>query len=134
GVKKPPSKDHPNGRPYSRSYEAPEDYWRLNPNDHDWKWSRHSWTLQDNVSVPHLWEDALRIKKQNGWADDHPTWQREYLGKWVASDSAFVYAFASLVHTDPDLVTWEPDRKKGFPLGLPHEGPWYYVMGMDMGF
>lgn len=137
GVKTPDGK-----KPFSKSYDEPEQYWRENPHDHLWRWSRHSWTMQDNPHLdrnrqpgePTAWELALQKKSNNGWADDHPTWQREYLGRWVTSESAFVYSYAALVHSDPKRVTWEPDFENGNPLGLPHKGPWYYVMGMDIGF
>lgn len=65
-------------------------------------WSFHRWTLQDNdikFRDPRtgleftLWDKALKIKRDRGWADDHPTWRREYLGEWVSSDGRLVYRY-----------------------------------------
>ncbi len=70
-------------------------------------WSLHVWTLQDNdvkfrdprtLADFTLWDKALQIKADRGWADDHPTWCREYLGMWVASDGRMVYRFRADVH------------------------------------
>ena len=70
-------------------------------------WSFHRWTLRDN-DVPFvdpktgktftLWDKALTIKADRGWGDDHPTWRREYLGDWVASDGRLVYRYRPHVH------------------------------------
>lgn len=131
-----PGAKHPKtGKLYSRFYSDPEPYWKNRPNDHSWNWSRHSWGIKDNPYLPEgSWEEALRIKEVNGWDDDHPIWQREWLGNWVTSDTTFVYSFAKLSHTEPDKVYWEPDFKNNNPFGLPHQGPWYFVLGMDLGF
>jgi hypothetical protein len=131
-------KDHP----YSRTYDAPEEFWVKNPHRHTWRYSRHSWTAKDNTALPHLWADALLIKEQEGWGDSHPTWCREYLGQWVSSDDAFVYAYASLVGKDPGRVQWKPDLTQprtvdsgsGAKHGLPPGTDYRYVLGMDLGF
>ncbi len=120
--------------PYSRTFDAPEEYWTANPNRHTWRYSRHSWTAQDNTAMPHIWEDACKIKESEGWGDDHPTWQREYLGRWVSSDDAFVYAYAKLSQRSPELVQWRPDKGNGNRHGLPVEADWRFVLGMDLGY
>lgn len=70
-------------------------------------WSFHRWTLQDNdvrFTDPKtgrtftLWDKALEIKASRGWSDDHPTWRREYLGDWVATDGRLVYRYRPHVH------------------------------------
>lgn len=137
----PGAKNSKTGRPYSRTYDAPESYWIENPEDSFWSWSRHEWTIEDN---PHLdsnvgkgemtaWELALDLKIKKGWDDNHPTWQREYLGRWVASEDTFVYTHANLCKTAPEIVYWDPADNEN-PFGLPHAGPWYYILGLDMGF
>ena len=68
------------------------------------------------------------------WSDDTPTWRREYLGEWVASETAFVYSFASLVHTEPGKVCWEPDFVNGNQFGLPADEEWHYILGLDLGW
>lgn len=118
----------------SKTYGAPEDYWVNRPDHEDPEWSRHSWTLKDNVSKPHLWEKALRKKRKKGWSDEHPSWQREYLGRWVASESAYVYSYANLLHTKPEVVCWEPDYVEGNQFGLPVGQEWHYLLGLDLGW
>ncbi|HET7040343.1 MAG TPA: terminase family protein, partial [Gemmatimonadales bacterium] len=88
-------------------------------------WELHTWTQEDNTAVPHLWEEGLKEKAEAGWSDDHPTWRREYLGEWVAGDSVIVYRYRA------DRHDYDPDGPG--PWGLPHQGPWRLVMGIDLG-
>ncbi len=83
-------------------------------------WSLHTWTLAENVEVPHLWTEALRIKRLRGWADDHPTWRREYLGHWVAGTQRLVYAYIPSVHD--------------YDGRLPDGHDWRPVLALDIGF
>ena len=99
-----------------------EPHWQTHP----WQWSNHRWSVKDNVKLPHLWEEDLRVKAMKGWADDNPTWMREYLGQWIADDAAMVYRFS--------------DEKNAYdPLadtahGLPEDQEWEYIMGVDLGY
>lgn len=84
-------------------------------------WSQHNWTLRDN---PHLgdvegWLDRLR--KRRGWNEQHPTYLREYCGKWVRDVSGLVYKIDSELNG-----TWkfEPEYPEA----------WSYVLGIDLGF
>lgn len=117
----------------ARSYDNPEKYWVDHPKDRLF-WSRHSWSVQDNEKCEGLWQEFLDAKELNGWPDDEPIWRREALGEWVASDNAFVYAYANLVSTDPDLVHWQPDYKTGNKHGLHLEPDWRYILGLDFGY
>lgn len=103
-----------------------EDVWRL-----------HTWTIADNIAAPNQWKRALKTKKKAGWADDHPTWRREYLGEWVTDATDLVYAWAGL-RASGKSVTWTPNPEhltKDNPAGLPPElGPWHYVLGVDIGY
>lgn len=83
-------------------------------------WSLHTWTLQDNIECPWLWEEALKTKNIRGWADAHATWRREYLGHWVASVNKIVYRYFSRVH--------DYDGK------LPEHETWIHVLGLDPGY
>lgn len=111
------------------------------------EWSSHEWTLADVVALDdaeqkfpalwHLWLKALKRKEDKGWADDHPVWCREYLGRWAADYSTTVFRF------HPDRNLWAPygDRKiDGIPQlkaairALPSDvGQWRYVVTMDNG-
>lgn len=117
----------------SRFHSDPEQFWLDNPGMLP-EWSRHSWTLADNTTTPQAWTRALLDKERAGWSDDTPSWQREYLGKWVASELAFVYSYASLMHTDPDKVCWEPNFADGNQFGLPLGEDWHYILGLDLGW
>lgn len=134
----PGAVDH-KGKPFSKTFDSPEPYWTANPNDHIWRWSRHCWSVQDNSALPHAWEEALHDKDLEGWADDHPTWLREYLGLWVSADDVYVYAYAGLSVKDPARVQWTPNPpRRGETLankhGLPSDHDYRYVLGMDLGF
>lgn len=83
-------------------------------------WSFHTWTLEDNTEVPHLWAEALEIKRIRGYGDDHPTWRREFLGQWVASLNRLVYRYIPTKH----------DYTGDLPVG--HE--WRKVLALDIGF
>ena len=91
-------------------------------------WSGHSWTIQENVAQPHLWDACLADKDSYGWSDENPIWQREYLGRWVSDDDAFVYKY------DPSRNTWEKDPESKNEFGLPEEHEWKYLMGCDLGY
>jgi len=83
-------------------------------------WSLHTWTLQDNVECPWLWEEALNTKRIRGWNDDHPTWRREYLGHWVASNFRLAYRYVP--------------RWNDYDGELPEGRTWVYVLGLDIGY
>lgn len=83
-------------------------------------WSFHTWTLEDNTQVPHLWAEALEIKRIRGYSDDHPTWRREFLGQWVLSANRLVYRYV------PSKHDYDGELPKG------HE--WRMVLGLDVGF
>lgn len=83
-------------------------------------WSLHTWSVQDNIEVPHLWAEALEKKRIRGWDDDHPTWRREYLGQWVAGRNFLVYRYVKYKHD--------------YSGQLPEGGKWIYVLGLDIGY
>lgn len=117
------------GRPYLVPYRT-KDPWGRETRD---LWSFHTWNLADNRAKEHQWEDAVRRKKTKKWADDDPTWMREYLGKWAISSDGLVSRY--LLEKPTGKVTWVPARTKDNPTGLPEDrGPWRLVAGLDLGF
>jgi hypothetical protein len=94
-------------------------------------WSLHKWHSRDNVYCPWIWEEAQNDKEQAGWADNHPTWMREYLGEWVPDSDAMVYAYARSNKTGECDYKLEDDGEsiRGLPLG--HD--WNFVLGLDLG-
>lgn len=86
-------------------------------------WSHHHWTLFENPYLPHArkWveEKLFSPETGRGWTEDHPTYCREYLGKWVRDDQAMVYQF---------------DHKRNVYKQLPEVEKWNCVLGIDIGW
>lgn len=81
----------------------------------------HRWTLLDNPYIPHARQYLENLKKTRNWADDNPTYLREWLGRWVNDLGALFYKF--------DLVrnTFDPERVQPWGPG------WTHVLGWDLG-
>lgn len=120
-------------RPYSRTFDRPEPFWVEHPTNTAF-WSRHSWTRQDNTTIPHLWAESLETKANNNWSDDHPTWRREHLGEWVPAAGSYVYAYNELFQSNETSVCWVPDGDRHEEHGLPAGHEWRFIMGLDLGF
>lgn len=90
-------------------------------------WAPKHWTVLDNNEFPQWryrnnWQEMAReyldsIRKSHGWDISHPTYQREWLGRWVRDNQALVYDF------DPARNVYD---------SLP-AGKYSYVMGVDFG-
>jgi hypothetical protein len=91
-------------------------------------WSGHRWSVADNIAMPHLWPACLADKESYGWSDENPIWQREYLGRWISDDDAFVYKY------DPDRNSWSRDPHSENKHGLPDGHDWKYLLGCDLGY
>lgn len=89
----------------------------------DAMWCKHTWNPKVNAAAPHIWEKALRIKKQKGYSDDHPTWRREWLGQWVAVNDELVYRYSC--HKNSYRAADLPE--------LPGGQRWKTVLGVDLG-
>lgn len=96
-------------------------------------WSTHKWTMRDNTTVFTdgarswtMWDKALEVKARNKWADDHPTWLREYLGKWVPADTKRVFRYLPHVHDYTPLA----DTRWGIPES---KAGYRTVIGVDFG-
>lgn len=84
------------------------------------KWPTHHWTLAEN---PHFlrgegaqYREDLRARR--GWSHDHPTFQREYFGKWIRDEGALVFPY------NPELNRFAQ---------LPEGKRWFYALGVDLG-
>jgi hypothetical protein len=91
-------------------------------------WEVHHWTITDNPAFP-LWRgkpDWQRLAKEfltnklkdNQWTDEHPTFQREWLGQWVKDEGGLVYKYRA-----------ERDSFDNLPGGM----DWRHVVGVDLG-
>jgi len=89
----------------------------------DNEWSKHHWTFFDN---PHILDksgtthQALldRELKRRGVSLDHPSIQREWMGKWANDTDSLVYHYDS--------------EKNGYTT-LP-QAKWTYMLGVDIGY
>lgn len=119
------------GRPRMLPYGQKDPYGRTA--DEDLLWSCHAWTLQENTAKPRQWLDAVKKKKQKRWADDHPTWMREYLGRWTSGGDGLVFRYGAEKSTG--RVCWVPEVATDNPAGLPANGaPWRFIGGLDIGY
>lgn len=83
------------------------------------KWSRYHWTVRDNPFFRNAESYLAEVRRDNGWEEDNPTYQREYEGIWVADDSVQVYRYLA----SRNDVTEIP----GYSLAWPH------ALGVDFG-
>lgn len=116
------------------------------------EWSSHAWTMADVMKLPDAalryeklvanWQAAIVRKEKKGWGDDHPTWQREYLGNWSADNTTTVFRYKPHKDGQP-WNQWTPygdrfiDGVQGLRAAieaLPKDVKgWSYVVAMDMG-
>lgn len=84
-------------------------------------WSVHEWGVLDNPFMAHMKWRLPELKKEHNWADDNPTYLREWLGRWVNDNTALYYKF------DPTRNCH--DMKESDLIG----GDWLHVVGWDIG-
>ena len=99
-------------------------------------YSQHAWTMLDNPEFEltrsyrqkggHDWKDfnrrwlkAYMVRK--GWNPSNPTYQREWLGRWVIDATQRVYGSFSVEKNVCDALPDEP------------EDSWFHVLGIDLG-
>lgn len=95
-------------------------------------WSCHRWSLLDNPKMPrwagaHNWRElahqAVKEEREGkGWTESHPSYIREYTGRWVRDDTALYYAFNAGRNTFSldEVQPWGPG--------------WSHCLGWDLGF
>lgn len=78
------------------------------------------------------------IREANGWSEEHPTYVREWLGRWAQDDEALVFPLAANRNDYPgsgaelSAGPWglPTTTDTGFPLP---EADWRVVIGVDVG-
>ncbi len=86
-------------------------------------YERHHWTLRENAYLPAYAmgrtadEIFAEILKEEGWTEDDPTFQREFMGNCVEDMDARLYQYTSEVNDFDELPA----------------GEWRHVMGIDLG-
>jgi hypothetical protein len=112
-------------------------------------WSFHWWNMEQAApyvaAIQSAWEEALIQKEANGWGDQHPTWLREYMGRWAADDTQMVFRYRPHVTREMaeenDKLTvgspwnqWDPEKDEvGIAILPKPKGEWHYVVGVDLG-
>jgi hypothetical protein len=84
-------------------------------------WSVHHWTIEDNPFIDDVVDELAKLRRRKRWTADHPTYQREYLGRWVTEADALVYKY--------------DHSRNGYTELPPHDGPdWRCVIVVDVGY
>lgn len=84
-------------------------------------WSVHHWTVRDNPHIKDVDTELAAIKRKKRWSEEHPTFQREYLGRWVSEYDALVYKYDS--------------TRNGYTVAPDHSGPeWRFLLSVDQGY
>lgn len=84
------------------------------------QWSTHHWCVLNNPYIPHAAKWLAQKKVENKWTDDHPTYQREWLGNWVSDLGSLVYPF----NAERNIFHKRPDADNG----------WVTALGIDVGY
>lgn len=84
-------------------------------------WSVHHWTIGDNPFIDDVEDELAKVRRRKAWTADHPTYQREYLGRWVPEHDAMVYKY---------------DQERNGYVQLPDRTAlaWRCVLVVDQGF
>ena len=91
------------------------------PHEKRTEWVVHRWTMLDNPFLKDAREKLEREKKKRRWADDNPTYLREYCGRWVNDLTALFYPFDVLRNTyEAGSIT-------------PYGKGWNHTLGWDLG-
>lgn len=96
-------------------------FWDIDQGKYSHAWEHFHWTFLDNPTLPDPAGFLKRVLERRGWTEDHPGYQREYLGLWVRDDHARAFDM------DP-----QRDVEKSFDVT--HARDWRYVMGIDIGY
>jgi hypothetical protein len=56
-------------------------------------WSVHHWTIAQNPFIDDVEDELGKLRRRKAWTVEHPTYQREYLGRWVTEHDALVYKY-----------------------------------------
>jgi len=96
-------------------------FWEIDQGKYADAWTHFHWTFLDNPTIPEPDVFLQRVLDRRGWTEDHPGYQREYLGLWVRDDGARAFEL-------------EPHRDVVPKFDASHAWDWDYVMGIDIGY
>lgn len=84
------------------------------------KWQRWHWDIRQNPFFKDSEQYLTEVLTENGWAEDDPTFQREYLGIWVVDVSAQVYRYTARKNVVTEIPHYERES-------------WVHTIGADFG-
>lgn len=126
-VIKPATIDYPDGWVALTGTAGPIPYGFFFDITHNGKdaYSVHRWGLHSNPYLSGTREFVQKLKRDKKWADDNPTYLREYGGKqglsqWVLDLEALVFKYS--------------EARNHFDALPRLAGNWEYVIGVDLGF
>lgn len=96
-------------------------WWEMTKNEASEReagWEVFQWSVLDNPFMAHMRQRLPELKRERGWADDNPTYVREWLGRWVNDAGALFYRYSDLANGNPTKPT---------------SRQWHHVMGVDLG-
>ena len=84
-------------------------------------WSCHRWSVLDNPHMQHARDELAKMKTKKRWTDSHPTYVREWLGKWVSDAGSLFYKFneGRNNYDTSQVQPWGPG--------------WEHTLGWDLG-
>lgn len=86
-------------------------------------WSCHCWSTLENPYMREIWlAEIAQLVADNPLIEQTPSFQQNYLGRWVIDETALVYRYA-MGRNDFDGT-----------LPLVHRGEWHFVIAIDLGF
>jgi hypothetical protein len=84
-------------------------------------WSVHHWTIAQNPFIDDVEDELGKLRRRKAWTVEHPTYQREYLGRWVTEHDALVYKY--------------DHARNGYRELPPHDGAeWRCIVAVDQGY
>jgi len=75
-------------------------------------YSKHKWSVLNNIHIPHAGNWIEELKKTNNWNDNNPTYRREYCGEWCHDPDALVYKINS------SNIGITPDKLDSYMIGV----------------
>jgi hypothetical protein len=95
-------------------------FYDIDQGKHAKAWHHWSWTFFDNPTLPDPKGFIKKVMERRGWTWEHPSFQREYLGKWVRDEDATAFRVRehNLIPTFPEELADD----------------WQWMMGIDVGY
>jgi len=84
-------------------------------------YSCHRWSVLDNPFMPHARTEVEALRQRRRWAQDNPTYLREWCARWVNDFGSLYYRYDESRNsfTIMDVQPWGPG--------------WRHVLGWDLG-